>query len=268
LTDVDGTKTYNIAVVGRALDLLESLADATEPQGVSDLARSIGATKSATFRILATLGDRGYVLREPESGKYYLGLRLVGLGQKSLESIDLRAVARPVLEDLHHRFNETVNMGVQEDYRIIYVDIIESHYGLRMSARVGAQDLMHSTAIGKAILAYSGDDFITAYLNRPLERRTKRTLIHPEALLEELERIRRSGFSRDRQENEEGATCFGAPIFDHRGEVVAAISVSGPSTRLTGEKAEDVAVAVRHAAGIVTTRLGYRSPSPVLERSS
>ena len=266
MTDSARPTNYSIAVVQRAVDLLEAMAARSEPMGVSELSRAIGSTKSATFRILATLEERGYVTRDGDTSKYQLGLSLVHLGQASLERIDLRTVARPVLENLHHRFNETVNLGILASGRIVYVDMVESDHGLRMSARVGAHDNVHSTAIGKAILAYLPDEQRDSILAEPLPARTSRTLTDADALRKEIERIRVSGFSRDRGENEDGACCFGAPIFDSRGDVVAAISVSGPETRMTGERAEDLAVAVRVAAQDVSYRLGGKNASRSLER--
>jgi IclR family transcriptional regulator, KDG regulon repressor len=267
MSDPGRRPNYNIAVVDRTIDLLEALADAPEPPSVTEIAQAIGATKSATFRILATLEGRGYVSRDSETGKYQLGMPLVRLGQRSLESIDLRTIARPILEDLHDQFNETVNLGVMDNFRITYVDMIESDLGLRMSARVGAQDYAHSTAIGKAILAFCPDSRVEEYLSRPLEQRTARTITDPDKLRQELRRIGRSGFSRERGENEEGASCFGAPIFDHRGRVIAAVSISGPDSRVAGEKAEDIAVAIRIAAQVITSRVGGKQPSNPLEGS-
>lgn len=263
MTKAERPTNYSIAVLDRSIDLLEAMAQSAEPMGVSAIARAIGSTKSATFRILATLEARGYVTRVEDSTRFQLGLNLVHLGQSALERIDLRSVARPVLEDLHQRFNETVNVGVLASGRIVYVDMVESDHGLRMSARVGAHDNVHSTAIGKAILANLPPSQQQAILRGPLPARTDRTLTDPGALRADIERIKLSGFSRDRGENEDGACCYGAPIFDAHGQVTAAISVSGPDTRLTGEIAEDVAVAVRAAAQEITDRLGgRRAPDP------
>jgi DNA-binding IclR family transcriptional regulator len=258
MSNTTHSTNYRIAVLDRSIDLLEAMAHAGGPVGVTELSKRIDSTKSATFRILATLEARGYVRRVAETGKYQLGLSLVHLGQSALGRIDLRSIARPVLEDLHRRFNETVNLGVLSGGRIVYVDMVESDHGLRMSARVGAHDNIHSTAIGKAILANLPEVQQDAVLEGPLPARTTHTLTTPEQLKYEIERIRVSGFSRDRGENEYGACCFGAPIFDSQGNVTAAISVSGPDTRLTGEVAEDVAVAVRIAAQDISDRLSGR----------
>jgi IclR family acetate operon transcriptional repressor len=251
---------YRIAVVERTLDLLEVLAEASTPLGVSDLARSIGATKSAVFRLLVNLERRGYVSRDPISSKYQLGGELVRLGQRALESSDVRSRARSVLVSLHARFNETVNLGAYADSLVTYVDMIESDQGLRMAARVGVTEHMHSTSLGKAILSFLAPDDLDRILARPLVRQTERTITDPEQLRVELETIRQVGFAQDRGENEDGARCFGAPIFDHRGRVVAAVSVASPESRVNDERGLLISQAVRDAAAEITARLGGRWP--------
>ena len=254
---------YRIAVVDRTFDLLEALESARGPLGVSDLAREIGATKSAVFRILANLERRGYVVRDPLSSKYQLGGRLAQLGHQALKSIDIRSRARPVLEDLHQQFNETVNLGMLVESTISYVDMIESDQGLRMSAQVGATDEMHSTALGKAILSFLPETERDRILSRPLVRRTSRTMTDPDILRAELARIRSDGVAEDQGENEDGAHCFGAPIFDYQGNVIAAVSVSSPDSRLYGERLTMVVDAVRAAAIEITANIGGRWPVTV-----
>jgi IclR family transcriptional regulator, KDG regulon repressor len=256
----DRHEGYRIAVVSRTFDLLEAIARSDRPLGVSELARTIGSTKSATFRILSTLEERGYVLRDRDQSRYQLGAGFVFLGQRALEDVDLRKEARPVLENLKDRFNETANLGVLVNDRVIYIDILESDHGLRMAAQIGAQDEIHSTSIGKAILAYLPPDRLERLLDRQLIRRTAKTITDPDRLRQELADIRKTGISRDCGENEEGASCFGAPVFDQQGDVIAAISVSGPDSRINGEKADDVARAVRKAARTITHRLGGEAP--------
>jgi IclR family transcriptional regulator, KDG regulon repressor len=251
---------YRIAVVERTLDLLDVLAESSTPLGVSDLARSIGATKSAVFRLLVNLERRGYVVRDPISSKYQLGGQLVRLGQRALESSDIRSRARPVLEALHQRFNETVNLGVFGDGLVNYVDMIESDQGLRMAARVGVTDQMHSTSLGKAILSFLPAGEQDRILARPLVRQTELTITDPETLRAELSMIRRIGFAEDRGENEVGARCFGAPIFDHQGQVIAAVSVASPQSRVDDKRGRQISEAIRDAAAEVTERLGGRWP--------
>lgn len=247
---------YRIAVVDRTLDLLEALGEARGPAGVSELAREIDATKSAVFRILVNLERRGYVVRDPFSSKYQLGVRLAQLGYHVLNSMDIRIRARPVIEDLHERFNETVNLGMLVDSTVSYVDMIESDHGLRMSAHVGATEEMHSSALGKAVLSFLPETEREVILRQPLPRRTAHTITDPELLRAELAKIRQRCLAEDRGENEEGALCFGAPIFDYRGNVIGAVSVSSPASRLHDERAGQVADAVRSAAISITSGIG------------
>lgn len=252
---------YSIAVVDRTLDLLEALADSDGPLGVTELARRVGATKSAAYRILANLERRGYVAKDATTTRYAPGTRLAYLGRRSLGAGDLAHVARPVLEDLHARFEETVNLGVLEGDEVVYIDMVESTHGLRMSARVGARDASHSTSLGKAMLAFLPAGEIDRRLERPLAARTANTITDPSRLREELARVRVRGVAEDLAENEVGARCLGAPIFDHRGAVIAAISVSAPASRLDDVRAAALALAVEAAAEEVTRRAGGRSPA-------
>lgn len=249
---------YSIAVLDRALDVLEALAEASGgmPLGVTEIARRVRTTKSAAFRVLSNLERRGYVSKDPLTARYTLGTRLAYLGERALGARDLRAAARPALEDLHRRFGETVNLAVPEGDEIVYVDMIESGHGLRMAARIGSRDYLHSTALGKAILAYMPSAEREQLLRGPLLPRTHRTMTDPDRLRAELARVHDEGVAEDRNENEIGARCLGAPIFDHRGAVIAAISVSAPESRLDDARAAAVAAAVRAAAAEVTRQIG------------
>ncbi len=249
---------YTIAVVDRALDVLEALAESDDPLGATEIARSIGSTKSSVYRILATLEGRGYIVKDVSSVQYRLGTRLTYLGQRALEGFDLRQRARPYLEELNRKFNETVNLGVLDGHEVAYIDMIESDHELRMAAHLGSRDPAYSTSIGKAILAYIPADELQAHLPAHLQPRTKRTITDVELLRRELDQIRISGVAEDRGENEEGARCFGSPVLDHTGFPVAAVSVSVPLIRLNDLRSRDIADAVRSAALRITSRIGGR----------
>lgn len=251
-------RDYSIAVVARTLDVLEALAASDLPLGPTELATRTGATKTAVFRILATLEERGYVVRDSGSGRYRLGTPLAYLGGRSLQSNDLRQVARPTLESLFEHFQETVNLGVLDGTDIVYIDMIESHHGLRMSARVGDRHPAYSTSIGKAILAFLPPRERGRHLPARLDARTAQTIIDRDGLESELEAVRQRGVAEDRGENEAGAHCYGAPIFDNLGTPIAGLSISGPESRLRLMATQQIETAVRLAAAACTAQLGGR----------
>lgn len=253
-------RTYSIAVVGRALDVLEALAASDEPMGTTDFARQLGMTKSAVFRILATLEERGYVSKDAVTARYTLGPRLASLGERALSSIDLRQVARPVMERLHAAFGETVNLGVLDGSEIVYLDMVESHHGLRMSARIGSRHPAHSTALGKAMLAFLPVNDLDDRLSNRLAAQTSHTVTNPAALREQLRHARARGTSEEVGENEEGARCLGVAIFDQRGLPTAALSVSAPETRIDDVRSGEIARALLDASREITQAIGGHWP--------
>jgi IclR family acetate operon transcriptional repressor len=252
-------RTYEIAVLGRALDLLDALAQAGEPMGATDLAREIGATKSATFRILVNLERRGYVRKDAVSARYRLGPALVSLGYQASNGIDLLSLAHPHLESLSVDIQETANLGAIRDGEIVYLDIVESPRSLRMAARIGARDLVHSTALGKAILAFLPDNELRDLTAHPLPARTGQTITSGDRLLAELEEIRRTGTSRESGENEPDARCIGSPVFDRHG-ICAALSISGPASRMDEATLERAAQVILRTAAQLTAELGGHWP--------
>lgn len=258
-------RTYQIAVLDRALDVLEALEHADEPLGTTELARRLGTTKSAVFRILVTLEQRGYVTKDPTTTRYSLGARLASLGERALSGIDLRHVARPVLERLHHAFQETVNLGVLESREIVYIDMIESSHGLRMAARIGSHHPAYSTALGKAMLAFLPADELAQALPEHLAPQTEQTITDRGKLLEALAETRAAGTAQERGENETGARCVGVAIFDQRGHPTAAISVSGPETRIDDDRAGEIARALRDASREITRAIGGAWPTTTTE---
>ncbi|MGH2367442.1 MAG: IclR family transcriptional regulator [Chloroflexota bacterium] len=256
------TTDYSIGVLGKAMDLLEAL-EAPDSLSLTDLSKRTGINKATAFRILANFEPRGYVDRDPTTGHYRLGLRLMGLGMRLAERVDLRSVTRPILEALQAEVGETVNLAVPGATGVVYIDIIQSAHGLRMAAVVGAQDDYHCTSLGKAIAAFWPAATRRELLRRAtLRKKTDRTIIEPQTLERELALTRERGYSLDEGENEVGARCVGAPIFDRRGTVVAAISVSGPDSRLTAEQIPALAARVLAASRQISQRLGYQPPTP------
>jgi len=223
---------YLVESVARALDVLETFRD-SEELSLSEISRRVGLNKSRSFRLLHTLAERGYVEKIADGGRYRLGVKLferaAHLGR------DLRRIAQPFMRQLHEQFNETVNLGVIHDGEVLYIDILESSQAFRMAARAGSRMPIFSTSLGKAIAAHLPESEVANLLSaQQMSKSTKRTAAENQALRNELQAVRRRGYALDNEENEPGVACLGAPIFDHTGRVLAAISVSGPVGRILG----------------------------------
>lgn len=256
-TDSELAPRYRIGVINKAFDLLDVL-EQNGPLTLTELSNQSTTNKVTVLRILANLEARGYVERD-DLGRYSLGLRLLQLGLRKSAATDLRAVAHPVLRELRNRFDETVNLGIPDGTGILYIDILESSLGLRMAATVGARDDIHSTAIGKAIASNWSDKQRGRIASLALHPKTSRTIVSVDELLIELDAVRARGYSIDDEENETGARCIGASVLDHTGSCVGAISVSGPTIRMTDDRILLIAPDVQSAAAMISERLGYRS---------
>ena len=248
---------YDVAVLQKALDLLEVLAE--EPDlGLSELSEKTGASKASTYRMLSTLESRGFVVKRGDTRKYAPGVQLVALSCAVVARLDLVKAARPFLEELQRTSGETVNLGILADAQVLYVDILESDQGLRMAAHVGARDALHSTSLGKAILsalpAGEARQLLTSYRRLPA---TPRTIVDLDALMAELSETAARGYSIDDGENEMGARCVGVPIRDLSGRAIGALSVSGPATRISDDTLVSFGAAVQRAAVGVEEQMGY-----------
>lgn len=251
----DSKGRYSIAVLGKALDLLDAL-DSDDPLTLTQLSAQVGIPKATALRVLANLEDRGFVERD-DHGQYRLGVRILQLGSRKSSALDLRTLARPAMRTLHAEFDETVNLAVPAEDGIVYIDILQSPRGLRMAATVGMRDDYYSSALGKAMMSSWSDAQIDQTLRSvPLERKTEHTLLTIDAVKRSLIDVRSRGFALDDEENEIGARCVGAPIFDHRGVCIAAISVSGSASRLTPERIAEVGRRVRVAAATISRAMG------------
>jgi len=243
--------------------VLESLASRRGATGISELSQIVGLHVSTVHRLLGTLVDRGYVRQDPESARYHLGSRIFSLASAADVHLDLRSVARPYLERLMRASGETANLVTGSGLEVVYLDQVASLHLVKMFTSPGMRAPLYCTGSGKVILAFGPPGLVEAALGRPLERHTAKTLTTREALEAELERVRETGISIDDEEMEEGVRCLAVPIFDHRGEVAGAMSISGPSTRLTRERVETLAPMVRALAAELSGQLGFESAARV-----
>ena len=248
--------------VERTFDVLEALATARHPVALSDLSQQLGLHISTVHRLLATLIERGYARQDERSGRYLIGGRLLELASGLTDQTDIRHEARPALERLAARVGETANLSVRSGDNLVYIDQVQTNRLVRMFTRVGSSAPLYCTGSGKLFLAFAENyerDLNRYLLENRLEPRTPGTLTSPQALREELRRIRERRYSFDNEEMEEGVVCVAAPIFDRQGQLAAALSVSGPTSRMLGSDVARVIEPVRTSAAEISTALGYKS---------
>ena len=243
--------------VDRAITILKTLGDAASDLGVTELSQRLGLPKSTVHRLLTALEMGGLVEQDPVTEKYRLGIDLVRLAGRVLMRMNPQQVAQPHLHALAEGCKETVNLSILTDDKVINIASFPSPRMVRNVGWIGREMLPHSVSSGKALLAYLPEQRVKHILAAGLPRFTERTITDPAYLREELAQIRQRGYAVAREELEEGLSAVAAPIMDHEGCVIAVISVSGPSFRLTEERLVELAEMTREAANAVSRQLGY-----------
>ena len=261
----DGER-YTVRSVARALGILDELAGAPrDGLGVTDLAEACGLSKSATFVLLQTLISANFVADSGagQNRRYRLGMALTRLGDLAREQVSLRDLARPILQQLATDLRVSVRLGVLEGNRVSMVDRFDAPGGLRIDLRMGKQELLHSTAVGKALLASRIDKEVKSLLaGEPLVRQTARTLVNLPDLLKNLQATRVRGYAIDDEEDFDGVLCIGAPVHDSAGSAPATLSVTMLKATTPPDRIDRVGKALIGAAREISVRLGYVAESP------
>lgn len=235
----------------RTFELLEHLADAGGEMALSELTEVSGLPMPTIYRLMRTLVNRGYVRQEP-SKRYALGPRLIRLGEGATRL--LGSWARPSLTRLVNEVGETANMAVLEGDEAVYVAQVPSRHSMRMFTEVGRRVLPHCTGVGKALLAQLPEPKARELLARTgMPANTPHTFTDPDALVAELARVREQGYALDDEEQEVGVRCVAVPL--PGAPALTALSVSGPSARMTREAVADVVPIMRNVAESFTADL-------------
>jgi DNA-binding IclR family transcriptional regulator len=246
-----------VQALDRGLQLLDLLGTTTEAMSLADLAEEIEVDRSTAHRLLATLVQRGYVRQEPRTKHYRLGLKLVHLGRRALEELTLRAVAQRYLKALVRASGETANLVVRAGGQATSVDLEPSPSILSVTSEIGTAFSPHATAAGKVLMAFLPEAEQLEWLGRlRLEGFTPRTLTSIDALLAQLKTVAGQGYAVDDEESHLGVRCVAAPIRDNSGQVVAAVSASGPAMRVPLERVPALAALVRKTAQDISAALG------------
>ena len=253
MANSDGVLVQSVA---RALEILELFRQRKE-LGISEISSAMGLSKSTVYGLVNTLVTFGYLEQISENRKYKLGIHLFELGSAVVERLDLRQEARRYCEELSKRYGQTVHLATHWEGEVIYVDKFDMPDFIITYSQAGKRAPMSCTGVGKAMLAFLPMDYIKKYvLSKALPIKTEKTIKNADELLKELEKIRQFGYAIDDEEIEIGLRCVAAPIFNSKGQVVAAISLSGMSTKMTGDVMKAATYDIVNCAKSISARLG------------
>jgi IclR family acetate operon transcriptional repressor len=230
----------SVRAVDRALDVLLCFSNQTPELTMTQIAEQVGIHKSTAHRLLATLENKRFIQRDPNTGTYRLGIRLLQMAYLTLEQNDLRRLAAPFMHQLCDAYEENIDLTVLDDTDVVFINILEGPKRVKLAAAIGQRLPAYATASGKAILGYLPEKIVLRILNRGTPALTSHTLSNPNALLEDLKSVREMGFSISEQELEDQINAVAAPIFDHEKHPVASIAVAGPAYRLTRQKMVEI----------------------------
>jgi IclR family acetate operon transcriptional repressor len=245
--------------VARALILLRYIVDHPDGLSIREASRNLGYSPGTVQKLISALSAQGYVVQDKSTKRYHLGPEAVQLGLTALSRLEIRRIAHPHLEALSRESGETVFLGIARDKHAIYIDKVVSAHPVRMDAPLGVNRPYNCTAVGKVLLAGLPDEeFERLAADGAFEQRTERSVSEAEALRAEIEQVRVQGWARDDEEYISGAGCVAAPVHDHEGQVIAALTVSGPAARI-GEKLDNIVARVKARAVAISEEMGCRS---------
>jgi DNA-binding IclR family transcriptional regulator len=247
----------SVQTVDRVLDIVESLSTEQDGLTLTELSKRAGLPKSTAHRLLGALTRRGYAARR-EDGSYQIGLKLIESVSYYINSLELQTEARQHLSQLTVELGLTAHLGVLEGDQVVYIERIDVLSGVKLYSQIGLRMHAYCSSLGKCLLsAFSRDDLKQVMSRCAFERFTPNTITTLKGLVSELALVRQRGYALDNLEYSLSNRCVGAPIYDYRGEIVAAVSASGPPAVFPMERVPDVAARVAEKARIISRGLGH-----------
>lgn len=252
------TRTGRVQAIDRAVMILNCFTNDRKELKLSDISDMLDLNKSTAHGIISTLRYHGLIDQDEDTQKYRLGLYLMTLGERVSNSLDIIEISNPIIKELCTKVDETVHLGTLDNMEVVYLDKTESHQSMRIVTTIGARIPAYCTGIGKAMLAYQDMEVLMEKLPENLKQYTPKTIPNRKALLEQLDEIRNVGYALDDEEHNIGLKCIAAPVFDYNGQAKYAISVSGPTVRMTDEKVQETIDIVLNIANEISNKLGYK----------
>jgi DNA-binding IclR family transcriptional regulator len=249
---------YSVPALARAFEILDILSMSSVGLTKMDVARQVRIPYSTAFNLLNTMEQHGYVRKDQASGRYYLGLKLLSLGNIQIKDVSLRDMAAPVLEELVRRTGLTAHLAILDRGEAVYIDKKEPEGFLKINSWIGKRNYVHTSAVGKALVAGMDPDEVQHIWESGLPKRTAHTVGSWKKLKAELAAARTAGYAIDKEEDEIGGRCVAAPVFDATGRIAAAIGLSGIVSQIPDERIPVLGEMLRSSAELISTRLGYR----------
>jgi len=249
---------YLINSIIRASNVLRCFSKQGSHFTISELARQLHLDRSTTYRILLSLEKCGFVEKDGKTGEYTLGTAAFEIGNAFLRQMDFVKISKPIMADLALEVQETVHLAVLSGTEIVYVDKVDSPRTLGVMSKIGQRGSLHSTALGKVLLAFLPEAESSRMIKQiKLTPFTANTISSGAKLMDELKKVRRQGYAFDLRESEQGVECIAAPIRNHLGNVIAALSISGPEKKINTPKESQFISEVVKAAAFVSSKLGH-----------
>ncbi len=253
--------TTQVQSLTRGLSILEALARAEGGLTLTDVSQRTGLPPSTTHRLLATLEAMGYVHQAGDLGYWYVGLQAYRVGSSFLANRDFVAQSHAYLRRLMEQSGETANLAVLDNGEAVFIAQVQCREMMRLVVKLGSRVPLHASGVGKAIFAAMADDQVGVVIARQgLPRITPTTLTEESAMWAAIRVIRQRGYSFDDEEHALGTRCVAAAIYDEHAEPLGAISLAGPSSRLSDDHIRKLGPVVAHTAQEITERLGGRWP--------
>lgn len=245
-----------VQVLDRAVAILEAISR-EDGMPLSTIASRAGVAPSTAHRILTSLEANGLISMNPEGKLWFVGVRAFQIGNGFLRNRKVVEIGRPIMRALMEETGETINLAIEDSGDVVYISQIECHNAIRAFHRPGTRGPMHASGMGKAILSGWNEAAVRRVLMRKsMPRYTERTMVEAPVFIEALREVRERGWAIDDEERMFGMRCVAAPIFNEIGEIVAAISISGPTARLSHARLWELGPEVKQAARQITLSIG------------
>ncbi len=260
-------RTGNVQSLTRALSIIKTIGSEGDGATLTDIARTTKLAPSTAHRLLTTLQQAQFVRFEAEGARWFIGIEAFVAGNAFLQTRDIVRAARPYLRRLMEQSGETANLGIIDDDMAVYMGQVESRQTMRAICRPGGRVFLHSSALGKSMLALMPAGEVTRILaSKGMTRLTQRTVVTPTLMNAQLAEVRASGYAVDDEEYSPGLRCVAAAVADEVGQPLGAVSISGPTVRVTRERLRDLGPLVRSIADELSMELGGKSAGAPEER--